>query len=216
MSRPGYEILSLDDLDRYPSSGGSPVLLPLRRRLGFRPFGVNCWTAEAVGAPVIGRHSESDGDEELYVVVRGRATFTLDETTVDAPAGTLVHCPPGTSREAIATEPGTVVLAAGAKAGEAWRPHPWEDFHIAFALCAEGRVDDGRALAAEAIASAPEAWQGHYNAACLEVRAGDLDAAFGHLDRACRQDRGAVRRIAPDDDDLVPLHGDPRWQELVG
>ena len=51
MSEAGYEILSIDDLDRFPgATNDAPILLPLRRRVGFRPFGVNCWTAAAVGS----------------------------------------------------------------------------------------------------------------------------------------------------------------------
>jgi uncharacterized cupin superfamily protein len=120
-ARPGYKILSLDELGRYPSMSGAPVLMPLRRRLGIRAFGVNCWTAE-LGEHVIERHAERDGDEELYVVVRGRARFTVGDETADAPPGTLVHVLPGTMREAIATEPDTLVLAVGAKIGEAFEP----------------------------------------------------------------------------------------------
>jgi hypothetical protein len=38
---PGYQILSIDDLDRLPTTAGTQILRPLRRRLGFRPFGLN-------------------------------------------------------------------------------------------------------------------------------------------------------------------------------
>jgi len=37
----GYQVLSLDDLDRLTSTDGELTLLPLRRTVGFRPFGVN-------------------------------------------------------------------------------------------------------------------------------------------------------------------------------
>jgi hypothetical protein len=55
---------------------GAPVLMPLRRRLEVSAFGINCWTAP-VGAPVIERHSEPDGDEEVYLVVRGRVRSSV-------------------------------------------------------------------------------------------------------------------------------------------
>jgi hypothetical protein len=152
MSRPGYEILSIDDLDRVlGATDDAPVLLPLRRRVGFRPFGVNCWTTPPGGGHVIERHFERGGDEELYVVVRGRATFTVGEETVDAPPGTLDHAPPGTLREAVAHDERTVVLAIGAKPGEAWEPAPWEDFHLAFASARSGDPAAGRALIAETL-----------------------------------------------------------------
>jgi len=207
-----YEILSLDDLERYPAMSGAPILMPLRRRLGFRPFGLNCWTAE-VGEPVIERHFERGGDEELYVVVRGRASFTVGDETVDAGPGTLVHALPGTLREAIATEPDTLVLAAGATIGEAYEPKPWEDFQIAFAQARAGGVDQARTLIGETVARHPDAWQGYYNAACFEALQQNADAAFVHLRRALDLAPAEVRKYA-DDDDLRGLRNDPRWQEL--
>ncbi|MGH3002283.1 MAG: cupin domain-containing protein [Gaiellaceae bacterium] len=212
---PGYEILSLDDLDRYPGAGeDSPVLMPLRRRLGFRPFGLNCWTAQAVGKHVIERHYERDGDEELYLVVRGRATFTVGDETFDAPVGTLVHCPPGTLREAVAAEEGTLVVAAGAKPGEAFVPAPWEDFAVAFAQARAGDVESARALVRDTLARHPGTWQGEYNAACFEALHGDLEEAFLHLVQGLRIAPDEVSRLAAEDDDFSALRGDDRWREL--
>jgi hypothetical protein len=213
----GYEILSLDDLDRYPGSDeDAPVLMPLRRRLGFRPFGLNCWTAQGVGRHVIERHYERGGDEELYVVVRGRASFTVGEETFDAPAGTLVHCPPGTLREAVAAEEGTLVVAAGAKPGEPYAPAPWEDFAVAFAQARAGDVESARALVRDTLARHPRTWQGEYNAACFEALHGDPEDAFAHLVEGLRIGPADVSRLAPEDGDLASLHGDGRWQELFG
>jgi hypothetical protein len=66
-----YTVVSLEELEQYPAMSGAPVLMPLRRRLDVRALGINCWTAPVEDA-VIERHSEPDGDEEVYVVVRGR------------------------------------------------------------------------------------------------------------------------------------------------
>jgi hypothetical protein len=55
------------------------------------------------------------GHEEVYVVLRGRATFTLDGEALDAPAGTFVRVEPGVHRHAVAAEPGTAVLALGGR-----------------------------------------------------------------------------------------------------
>src|SRR4051794_40197269 len=148
MSEPGYEIVSIDELERYPSPNDTQVMLPLRRRLGFRPFGLNVWLGENAGDRVIEAHREPEGTEELYVVLRGRARFTLgDESFVAAP-GTLVHAVPGTFREATAVDAGTTILAMGAKAGEAFVPSGWEEFTIAFAKLRAGDVAGGRAVVA--------------------------------------------------------------------
>jgi Cupin domain len=213
----GYEILSVDDLDRYaPPSEHGPVLMPLRRRLGFRPFGVNCWTSSTVGGHVIERHYERDGDEELYIVIRGRATFTVGDETVDAQPGTIFHLPPGTLREAIAAEQDTVVLAVGAKPGEVWSPAPWEDFAVAFATLRAGDEAGARALVEDILARHPGTWQGEYNAACFEALTGDAGAAFTHLRRAHGLNREVVAKYADDDEDFASLRSDERWRELFG
>ncbi|HEV8461105.1 MAG TPA: cupin domain-containing protein [Gaiellaceae bacterium] len=208
----GYEIVSIDDLDRYDGwSKDDPVLRPLRRRVGFRPFGLNCWEANAVGGHVIEPHSEKGGDEELYVVLRGRATFTVAGETIDAPVGTLVHVPPGTAREAVAAEEGTIVLAAGAKPGEAFSPKGWEDFHIAVARFRAGEPN----AIEEVLTQHPHEWQGFYNAACLEALDGNTDRAFDYLRRAIALDPKAVREYAAGDEDFAALHDDQRWKDLI-
>jgi hypothetical protein len=212
----GYVVLSLDALDHLTSTHGELTLLPLRRTIGFRPFGVNAWLGARTGDQVIERHREVDGDEELYVVVRGCATFTLGDETFDAPAGTLVHAPPGTLREAIAAADDTVVLAIGAKPGKVWQPAAWEDFFVAFAQRAAGRVDEARALVEETLARHPGTWQGPFNAACFEALEGNDDAAFAQLRVAYERAPARLTKVAADDDDLARLHSDPRWRELFG
>jgi mannose-6-phosphate isomerase-like protein (cupin superfamily) len=210
-----WNVVHLDELERYPDMSGAPVLMPLRRRLGVRAFGANCWTAP-VGEPVIERHSEPNGDEELYVVLGGRARFVIGEETAEAGPATLVHVPPDTLREAVAAEPGTIVLAIGVKPGEAFEPKSWEDFQIAFAKARSGGEDEARALVAETLEREPDAWQGHYNAACFEALTGNRDGAFAHLERAVSIGPPEVRRLAAEGDDFEALRSDPRWQELVG
>jgi hypothetical protein len=208
-------IVHIDELERYPDMSGAPVLMPLRRRLGIRAFGANCWTAD-VGMPVIERHSEPDGDEELYVVLRGRARFLVGDETVDAGPGTLVHVRPDNVREAVAAEPETIVLAVGAKPGEAFAPKSWEDFQVAFAEARAESEEKARALLAEQLAQNPDAWQGHYNAACFEALAGNADEAFEHLSQALELGLPRVRELAAESSTFDSLRDDPRWQELVG
>lgn len=211
----GYEILSLDDLERLESSDGTLTMLPLRRTLGFAAYGVNGWLGKRTGDHVIEPHRETSGQEELYVVVRGRASFTVGEESFEAVPGTLVHVPGGTFRVATAAEDDTIVLALGGKAGEAWEPGAWDDFFVAFAKQRAGDTEEARRLVTEIIARDPD-WRGAYNAACFEALAGDPDAAFVHLARAVEAQPHEVKEWARDDADLASLHDDPRWQELVG
>jgi hypothetical protein len=107
--------ISLDQVERDPSMSGAPVLMPLRRLLDVRAFGISCSTAP-VGEPVIECHSEPDGDEELYVVVRDRAPFTVAGETFDIDPAALVQ--PETVREAVAMDRKRLCL----RSGEARRP----------------------------------------------------------------------------------------------
>lgn len=53
------------------------------------------------------------GHDEIYIVLRGGARFTLDDHRLDAPAGTLIHVVARVRRAAIATSPATAVIAVG-------------------------------------------------------------------------------------------------------
>ena len=193
---------------------GAPVLMPVRRRLEVSAFGINCWTAP-VGAPVIERHSEPDGDEEVYLVVRGRVRFTVDDDTFEAGPATLVHVRPNTLREAIAIESETLVLAVGAKPGEAFEPKSWENFQIAFAEAYARGEDEARALLGATLIREPDAWQPAYNAASFEALTGNADAAFEHLARALALGPPQVRQLAASGEDFAGLHSDPRWEQLI-
>jgi hypothetical protein len=210
-----YDVLSIDDLDQLESSDGTLVLSPMRRRLGFRPFGVNVWVARKAGDRVIEEHRERDGPEELYVVLRGSARFTLGDDEFDAPVGMLVHAPSGTLRGAVALADDTRVLAMGATPGEAFSPSGWEDFYVAIAHLRDGDEQAGRAAMNDALARDPEAWQGAYNAACFEALAGNTDAAFEQLQRAIEGNRKAVEPYLDKDEDLAGLRSDPRFAELL-
>jgi quercetin dioxygenase-like cupin family protein len=67
-----------------------------------------------VGDRIINEHDESDPDsnEELYLVVQGRAMFELDGDRVAAPTGTFIFAPPGVKRTAFAEEPERTIGAA--------------------------------------------------------------------------------------------------------
>jgi len=168
-----------------------------------------------VGAPVIERHSEPDGDEEVYIVLRGRVRFAVGEETFDAGPRTLVYVPPDTVREAVAAEPETLVLAVGAKPGEPFEPKSWEEFQIALAKARARGEEEARALLAEALKRDPNAWQPAYNAACFEALSGNAEAAFEHLARAFALGPERVRKLATDGEDFATLRSDPRWQQLI-
>src|SRR5438067_9326901 len=104
----------LDEIDGVPVLG-TLVWKPIRRPLGITAFGINAYTAANAGDEVVEDHTEQQlGHEEIYAVVAGHATFTVDGEEVDAPVGTLVYLDdPAQQRSAIAKVANTTVLAIG-------------------------------------------------------------------------------------------------------
>jgi tetratricopeptide (TPR) repeat protein len=209
----GYQILTLDEADTGEHRGST--LIPVRHLLGFRPAGVNAWKADT-GGQLIPPHEEDSGNEELYAVVRGRATFTIGEEEADAPAGTLVFLPAEVFRTAVAAEDDTIVFVVGATVGEPFGGGGWDSFVLADTYRQTGRLDEARAIMEQLIAENPDHWSVHYNAGCFEALAGDADAALPHLRRAKELDaEGQSAQYVREDSDLDPLRDDPRFQELL-
>ncbi len=111
----GWQAVRIDDLEAIPWPGAETTWRPLRAAIGTRIVGMGAYTAERAGQDVVEPHRDADGmgHEEVYVVLHGRATFTLDGSELDAPAGTVVRVDPDVHRHAVAAEDGTAVLALG-------------------------------------------------------------------------------------------------------
>ena len=202
-----FHVISLDELDRLPVGGGLEWR-PIRRRLGIKAFGINAYTAEKVGDVVVEEHNEGSGHEEVYIVVRGRARFTLGEETIDAPAGTLVYLPdPEVVRVAHSAEEGTLVLAVGGWPDKAFAPSGWEWPFEAAPLADQGRHDEAIAIMEEGIRELGESAPGFYHLARFEAKGGRRDDAVSHLRQALEL-RPDLREHAEQDEDLAPLLAD--------
>jgi hypothetical protein len=137
MNENGWTSVRLSDIQPLPDAPADlEGWLPLRHRLGIDAFGVGAWIGREAGDEIIEKHDELDDDpayqhEELYLVIEGHATFTVDGQEVDAPRGTLVFVKdPAIVRHAIAREPGTMLIAIGATPGVTFSPSPWEQKYV--------------------------------------------------------------------------------------
>jgi hypothetical protein len=185
--------------------------LPVRRELGVGAFGVNAFRALREGDPVVEEHEESPGQEELYVVLRGRATFKVGGEPVDAPAGTAVAVPdPETVRSAVAAEDDTVVLAVGGWRDQPYHPLPWEPIYLAMPQMRDGDWAGAAATLEREAGPLLESAPVQYRLACLHARTGEHDRALSELRRAIELNPAIAER-ARDDAALEPLRALPEW-----
>jgi AraC-like ligand binding domain len=207
------KIVHLDQLEAIRGPG-SLTWHPVRLALGVRAFGCNAYTAVDAGQDVVEPHTEDPNlaHQELYFVAAGRATFTIDGTSHDAPAGTYVFIPdPGSHRHAVAVDAGTTVLSFGGP--PTFEPSAWEWAFRAGPLI---RSDPARAreILTEGLAVHPDSPTLLYNVACLEAVEGRMDGALAALRKAITV-RPDVANWARDDDDLARLRDDPEFRGLV-
>jgi tetratricopeptide (TPR) repeat protein len=212
-------VTRLDDLDRIPVGETGLLWRPIRRRLEIEAFGINAWTAAEPGEEVVEHHDEtgsgSGKHEELYVVVRGRARFQLDDEEFDAPVGTCVFVRDRTVRRgAYAEEPGTTVVALGGKPGEVFEVSPWEHYFAAIPLSQAGDHRAAAEVIRVALERSPDNPPVLYNLACAECLAGDTEAALEHLSRAVAADARCAE-WARDDADFDAVRDDPKFVALL-
>jgi len=191
---------------------------PVRSHFEIAAFGVNGWRGEQPGDLVIDDHDEEvEAHEELYLVMRGRALFTLDGDEVDAPAGTVVFARPQARRTAVAVDPDTIVLAIGGEPGRAFSPSAWEDWGALGIpeLVEQARWREAADRYAEALVRHPDHPGVLFNLACLESQAGRREDAIAHLRRAIElYPRNA--EFAKTDPDFDPIRDDERFPARTG
>jgi len=211
------KVARIADIEPIPVVGGELQWRPVRRTLGIEAFGINAYTADA-GAMVVEEHDETGAGaghhQELYVVVTGRATFTVDGESFDAPVGTCVFLDdPKERRGARAAEDGTTVLAIGGVRGQAFRVSPWEFAFAAVPAWDAQRYGEAKKLLQEGLELHPGNTSLLYDLACVEALMGDKDDALEHLREAAANPR--LREHALTDSDFDSLRDDPRFSAAL-
>jgi tetratricopeptide (TPR) repeat protein len=202
-------VTHIDELDAIEMPDGF-VWRPIRRHFGIRGFGVNAYTAREVGGPIVEEHTEGQlKHEEIYLVLRGRARFTIGGDEHELGAGQLAFVrDPELRRGAIALEADTAVLALGGKPGE---PHQVSAWEAMFAAVPASRAEDwpeAIRIHVEALEEQPDHPALLYNLACMEARGGRHLDALLHLQRAAAIDaKWAVH--AAKDSDFAAIRSEP-------
>ena len=209
-----YAVARLDEIDEV--TDGRCPFRPVRHHFGITSFGVNAWTARAAGDRIINEHDESDPDanEELYLVMQGRAVFELDGERVPAAAGTFVFAPPGVKRTAFAEEPDTTLIALGGTPGQAYELTGWELWSPLNALYEAEEYAEAADRGLRLVDAHPQYADLLYNVACCESLAGRNADAVEHLRRAIDRSQ-RFRGFAEEDSDFDPIRDEPTFQELM-
>jgi mannose-6-phosphate isomerase-like protein (cupin superfamily) len=176
----------IDEIEPIAVDDGKLLWRPLRRALGVEAFGINAYVAPNAGDDVVEEHTEEQyRHEEVYLVLSGRATFTLDGEPLDAPAGCAVFVrDPAVKRHARAEEPGTAVLAIGGPRGQAYAVSPWETWFAAYRHRETGQFEEMVTEMQAGLDQHGEHPALLYHLACAEALAGRSDDAVVHLSRA--------------------------------
>ena len=109
----------------------NPVWYALQHILGIDAFGVNLFVAQEAGQTLVEDHDErASGQQELYLVLEGRAAFELDGQKARLDRGTaLAITEPSVRRSAKALSQGTTLLIIGA--GRSPFRSTWNASHFA-------------------------------------------------------------------------------------
>jgi mannose-6-phosphate isomerase-like protein (cupin superfamily) len=99
----------------------------VRGFLELESFGANAFEAHEGELLVVPHDELGEGEqnEELYLVVEGRARFICDGDAVELGPGEVLAARPGVRREAVALESPTMLFIVGGRPGQAYAPPIW-------------------------------------------------------------------------------------------
>ena len=189
---------------------------PLREHLGIHSFGINGFVRGEDGTLINDHDEAGSGQEELYFVVDGTATFEVDGETIEARPGTLLYVGPEARRKATGD---ATLLVMGGTPGEVYQAVDWGQawpFHRD-SLTAYGEQRYGDAV--EAVRAALERMPDHaglnFNYACFATLAGQVDdETFTRLRRA-GEAFPPFREQARADEDFAAVRDDPRFDDAL-
>ncbi len=117
-------VMHRDEFERMAGSGGCTWILA-RRALGTAAFGYNLVEIEPGGA--LPEHDEAgSGQVEVYFVLEGEATVSIDGAEIAAPAGTFASIEPGSARTLMnRSDTPVTALLIGVVPNEGYTPPGW-------------------------------------------------------------------------------------------
>ena len=118
---------TLKKIDEIPAYAGPNAIPGMRFRPAGRALGVTAWGMNVIEIdPGCTRYPEhdhaKDGQEEVYVVLRGSAVVQLSGEEHQVGEGSLVRAGPQQRRKFIPGPSGVTLLALGATPGQPYKP----------------------------------------------------------------------------------------------
>jgi uncharacterized cupin superfamily protein len=115
---------AIDEVEPY---SGPQSLEGIKFRAVGRALGVTAWGMNVLemqpGASTYPEHDHSgDGQEEVFFVLEGDATLTVDGDDQNVGSGTFVRIPPEATRSWRPGDRGVTLIAMGGTPGKAYQP----------------------------------------------------------------------------------------------
>jgi mannose-6-phosphate isomerase-like protein (cupin superfamily) len=129
-----YDVKRIDELETLSGFLEGISMRQVREDLGIEAFGVSIiemepnadqapehdHSAEGAGGEMFAKHPAQLEQEELYVVLRGSGTVTLDGAEHELAPETIIRIGPAVTRKVVAGPDGLRMLAVGGVPGEAY------------------------------------------------------------------------------------------------
>jgi quercetin dioxygenase-like cupin family protein len=120
----GYTIKSVDEFEEMEGSGGATWRLA-RKTLGAESFGFNVVDI-APGGQIPQHDHTGDNQEEVFIILEGRATIVAGDNEHEAPAGTYCLYAPEVSRTIRNDSDAKVrALLVGVPVDSGYQQMPW-------------------------------------------------------------------------------------------
>jgi mannose-6-phosphate isomerase-like protein (cupin superfamily) len=125
----GMTALTLKKIEEIAPYAGPNAIPGMRFRPAARALGVSAWGMNVFeidpGCEKYPEHDhQKDGQEEVYVVLRGSATLRSGGRDYLLETGAMIRVPPSEKRKITPGPQGVTVLALGATPGKAYEPRP--------------------------------------------------------------------------------------------
>ncbi|NVB43155.1 cupin domain-containing protein [Pseudenhygromyxa sp. WMMC2535] len=117
-------VKAIEEIEPYT---GEYALPGIRFRYAGKALEVSAWGMNVIELdPNIDAYPEhdhaSDGQEEVYVVLRGSARIVVGETSTTVHAGDMIRVGPSARRKFVTEDEGVSLLALGGTPGKAYTP----------------------------------------------------------------------------------------------